>query len=84
MSIAYCGCTYCSGKDNPLSATLHSRAKEVRADLTPAPGDYNLGKSEKVVHDTSPKYTFGFKTQVEKPSQTPGIVSVMICMHYFH
>jgi hypothetical protein len=40
--------------------------------MTPAPGDYNPEKSEKAVHDNSPKYTFGHKTQVEKPSQTPG------------
>lgn len=81
MKTVYCECTFCSGKDNPLAATLHSRPKEVRADLTPAPGDYNLEKSEGIMHDTSPKYTFGLKTQVEKPSQTPGIVSVTICAH---
>jgi len=82
MKIAYC-LTYWLGKDNPPAGTLHSRPKEARADLTPAPGDYNPEKSEKVVHDNSPKYTFGHKTQVEKPSQTPGIVFVMICMDYF-
>jgi hypothetical protein len=74
----------CLGKDSPVAATLHGRPKEVRNDLTPAPGDYNPEKSEKVVHDNSPKYTFGLKTQVEKPSQTPGIASVMIWIHYFH
>ena len=73
----------CAGKDNAPAATLHSRPKEARADLTPAPGDYNPEKSEKVVHDNSPKYTFGLKTQVEKPSETPGAalhVLRSICM----
>jgi len=64
--------TNCTGKDNAPAATLHSRPKGGRPDLTPAPGDYNPEKSQKVVHDNSPKYTFGLKTQVEKPSQTPG------------
>ncbi|KAJ9585227.1 hypothetical protein L9F63_002990, partial [Diploptera punctata] len=46
------------GKDSPPAATLHSRPKDPRADMTPAPGDYNPEKSEKVVLDNSPKYTF--------------------------
>jgi hypothetical protein len=75
---------YYSGKDCPPAATLHSRPKDVRADQTPAPGDYNPEKSEKVVHDNAPKYTFGLKTQVEKPSQTPGTVFLTVCMHCFH
>jgi hypothetical protein len=70
--------THCTGKDNAPSATLHSRPKGARADMTPAPGDYNPEKSEKVVHDTSPKYTFGLKTQAEKPSQTPGAALCML------
>jgi hypothetical protein len=75
---------YYLGKDSPLAATLHSRPKDVRADQTPAPGDYNPEKYENFVHDNAPKYTFGLKTQVEKPSQTPGTVFLIICMHCFH
>jgi hypothetical protein len=78
MSYLYCYSedsllqTNCTGKDNAPAATLHSRPKEGRPDQTPAPGDYKPEKAVKVVHDSSPKYTFGLKTQVEKPSQTPG------------
>lgn len=51
---------------------MHSRAKEPQNEATPAPGDYSPEKSEKVMHDNSPKYTFGLKTQVDKPNATPG------------
>nr|CAD7441199.1 unnamed protein product [Timema bartmani] len=56
------------GKDSPPAATLHSRPKDHHVDNTPAPGDYS---PEKTV-DHSPKYTFGLKTQTDKPSTTPG------------
>ncbi|PSN53637.1 Outer dense fiber protein 3 [Blattella germanica] len=46
------------GKDSPPAATLHSRPKDARSDMTPAPGDYNPEKSDKTVLDNSPKYTF--------------------------
>lgn len=62
---------YISGKDIPHASTLHGRPKEQRLDNFPAPGDYNPEKSERSTHDTSPKYTFGIKTQTEKPNQTP-------------
>nr|CAD7394203.1 unnamed protein product [Timema cristinae] len=55
------------GKDSPPAATLHSRPKDHHVDNTPAPGDYS---PEKTV-DHSPKYTFGLKTQTDKPSTTP-------------
>lgn len=35
----------------------------------PAPGDYC---PEKAILDNTPKYTFGLKTNHEKPSDTPG------------
>lgn len=60
------------GKDTPPALSLHSRPKDPRADNFPAPGDYNPDKAEKVVHDNSPKYTFGLKTNVGKPVDTPG------------
>lgn len=62
-----------SGKDTPPASTLHSRPRDQQTESTPAPGDYNPEKSEKVIHDASPKYTFGLKTQVEKTSSTPGM-----------
>lgn len=40
--------------------------------MTPAPGDYNAQKAEKIILDNSPKYSFGVKTQVEKINCTPG------------
>lgn len=61
-----------AGKDTPPASTLHSRPREHQVENTPAPGDYNPEKSEKVIHDASPKYTFGLKTQVEKTSSSPG------------
>ena len=60
------------GKDTPPAATLHSRPKDNKVTSTPAPGDYNPEKAEKVIHDSAPKYTFGLKTQLEKLSTTPG------------
>ncbi|XP_063237800.1 ciliary microtubule associated protein 1A-like isoform X2 [Bacillus rossius redtenbacheri] len=56
------------GKDNPQASTLHGRPKDHHVDATPAPGDYS---PEKLVLDHSPKYTFGLKTQLDKPSTTP-------------
>ncbi|GLG92704.1 uncharacterized protein GBIM_00314 [Gryllus bimaculatus] len=58
------------GKDNPPASSLHSRPKEIKTAQTPAPGDYNPEKSDKIVH-ASPKFTFGLKTQPGKPSTTP-------------
>lgn len=60
-----------TGKDTPPAATLHSRPKETRPDNFPAPGDYNPEKSEKVIHEHSPQYTFGLKTQLDKPNPNP-------------
>lgn len=60
------------GKDNPPAASLHGRPKEAKGDNFPAPGDYNPDKGDKVVHDTSPKYTFGLKTNKEKYGDSPG------------
>lgn len=37
-----------------------------------APGDYDPEKSAATLLDSAPKYTFGLKTQVYKPSDTPG------------
>lgn len=37
-----------------------------------APGDYAPEKSANLIHDHSPKYTFGMKTQTVKPVDTPG------------
>ncbi|CAH1127285.1 unnamed protein product [Ceutorhynchus assimilis] len=59
------------GKDTPPALSLHSRPKDPKSDNFPAPGDYNPDKAEKVIHDASPKYTFGLKTNVGKPLDTP-------------
>jgi hypothetical protein len=61
-----------AGKDTSQASTLHGRPKDPRPDNTPAPGDYSPEKSDRVLNDCSPKYTFGVKTQHEKPSTTPG------------
>lgn len=37
-----------------------------------APGDYVPEKSAAALLDNAPKYTFGMRTQVYKPSDTPG------------
>lgn len=37
-----------------------------------APGAYS---PEKVKLDTMPKYSFGLRTSVDKPSDTPGIIN---------
>lgn len=61
------------GKDSPPAVSLHGRPKNAKPDNTPAPGDYDPDKAEKVIHDNSPKYTFGLKTNVGKPVDTPGM-----------
>lgn len=65
---------YCfiSGKDCPPAVSLHSRSKDEKIENTPAPGDYEPQKSDNFIHDNSPRFTFGLKTQVEKPNATPG------------
>lgn len=60
------------GKDTPPALSLHSRPKDHKPENFPAPGDYDPDKAEKVIHDTSPKFSFGLKTNVEKPAETPG------------
>ena len=37
-----------------------------------APNVYNVPQSEARLNDTAPKYTFGVKAHLEKPSDTPG------------
>lgn len=65
-----------AGKDTPQASTLHSRPKDPAKDMTPAPGDYSPEKSDRALNDCSPKYTFGVKTQTDKPSNTPGMNSL--------
>lgn len=37
-----------------------------------APGDYTPEKSAAALLDNAPKYTFGMRTQIYKPNDTPG------------
>lgn len=67
------------GKDTPPAVSLHGRPKEQKIQNTPAPGDYNPEKSEKTIHENSPKYTFGVKTNVDKPVNTPGMFFNHFC-----
>lgn len=39
-----------------------------------APNVYNVPDSEKKLHEHAPKYSFGVKTPIEKPSDTPGLL----------
>lgn len=39
-----------------------------------APNSYNLQDADKTMHENSPKYTFGAKTNGEKPLDTPGLL----------
>lgn len=64
------------GKDTPPAVSLHGRPKESKTETFPAPGDYDPDKAEKVIHDSSPKYTFGLKTNREKPVNTPGEIDI--------
>lgn len=52
--------------------SLQSRPKEKQKFSTPAPGEYDVNRAGKMVVGTSPKYTFGLKTQTDKTSTTPG------------
>lgn len=61
-----------AGKDSPPALSLHGRPKDPKLENFPAPGDYDPDKAEKVIHDNAPKYTFGLKTNVDKPVDTPG------------
>lgn len=66
------------GKDAAPASSLHSRMKSTKQEITPAPGDYNPEKAEKIILDHSPKYSFGMKTQTEKINCTPGKYFVYI------
>lgn len=37
-----------------------------------APGDYESEKASRTLLDNSPKYTFGVKSDMKKPVDTPG------------
>lgn len=60
------------GKDAAPASSLHGRTKSSKFEITPAPGDYNPEKAERITLDNSPKYSFGTKTQTQKISCTPG------------
>ena len=63
---------YFVGKDAAPALSLHGRTKSGKTEVTPAPGDYDPQKAEKIILDNSPKYSFGIKTHIEKTSATPG------------
>lgn len=52
--------------------SLHGRNKVDKVESTPAPGDYDPQKAESIILDSSPKYSFGVKVQVDKVNSTPG------------
>lgn len=54
------------------ASSLHGRTKSGKIEFTPAPGDYDPQKAEKIILDSSPKFSFGIKTQIEKINHTPG------------
>lgn len=64
----------CKGKDAPPAYCLQSRPKEIPKYLTPAPGEYNIEKADKMLVKSAPKYTFGVKKPPNPTSQTPGSV----------
>lgn len=37
-----------------------------------APNAYNAPVADKVLHENSPRYSFGHKVDIGKPSDTPG------------
>ncbi|XP_043269482.1 sperm-tail PG-rich repeat-containing protein 2-like isoform X3 [Venturia canescens] len=67
------------GKDRALALSLHGRTKPGKSELTPAPGDYDPQKAEKIIQDSSPKYSFGIKPHAEKQSTTPGARAQRYC-----
>lgn len=52
--------------------------------LSIAPNSYNIPDSDKVMHEHSPKYSFGVKAHPEKPSDTPGGLFYLLHYNYFH
>lgn len=53
--------------------SLAARAKAQRVIETPAPGEYHIEKSDKLVVNSAPKFTFGVKKYSGEPNnQTPG------------
>ena len=52
--------------------TIFQQLKVFKVNCCVAPGEYSPEKSAAVLLDNSPKYTFGMKSQIEKPSTTPG------------
>lgn len=61
----------CKGKDTPPAYCLQSRPKEIPKYLTPAPGEYNVEKSDKMLVKSAPRYTFGVKKPPKSTSETP-------------
>ena len=68
-----------SGKDKAPALSLHGRTKSGKLEYTPAPGDYDPQKAEKIIQDSAPKYSFGIKPHTDKISTTPG---KDIILHY--
>ena len=61
------------GKDTPPAMSLAARARAQRVIETPAPGEYHIEKSDKLVVNSAPKFTFGVKKYSGEPNnQTPG------------
>lgn len=60
------------GKNVAPALTLHGRTNPTKQELTPAPGDYNPEKAEKIISDNSPKFSFGIRAQIDRVSTTPG------------
>lgn len=67
----------CKGKDTPPAYCLQSRPKEIPKYLTPAPGEYNVEKADKMLVKSAPRYTFGMKKPPKSTSETPGISVVV-------
>ena len=59
------------GDDGPRY-TIRQKLKDPKAFATPAPGTYEVDDDLDYVGESSPRYTFGKKTGVERPNTVPG------------
>lgn len=52
--------------------------------LFTAPNVYSLPGTDKLLHENSPQYSFGSRTEIDKPSDTPGAFCFCFVLSFFH
>lgn len=76
LSLSLCIVTFCFAFliiDISLVFVIYNHLKNGNRLFTfPAPGSYDVEKSEKIIHQSSGAVTFGIKYKNQKPDDVPG------------